>query len=318
MRSCFVVFLPVFPVYCDLCQIHFLGGFSVCTCLLCPSVSIVAFLSPGASHFLTCWCRYLHRIKPWRFLLFGLTLSLCITLCGVSCCASTAVMSGLEFCRQSEFRWELIRCQWSYCWVEQMCSSTCTSGAVLKCVYCFLPFPSLLCVSLLLFIPFFRSLLSPLHDAGCGFANQELSPIPYPLGDPLSTPSALFPVVIAWFLLARPVSVPFPLFSASFTISSCFYLMMDVASSASGFWGARVLVMPEDPEDSGPSQTFPARCSLNSSWETNEDEFGGWMCFCIRGVPASSHRVHLFIITLGELTLCFSLLYWSHSCLFLI
>lgn len=45
--------------------------------------------------------------------------------------------------------------------------------------------------------PFFLSLLSPRRDDGCGFANQELSPIPYPLGDPLSTPSALFPVVIA-------------------------------------------------------------------------------------------------------------------------
>ena len=39
--------------------------------------------------------------------------------------------------------------------------------------------------------------------------------------------------------------------------------MMDVAGWASATWGALGFVKPEDPEDRGPSQTVPARRSLN-------------------------------------------------------
>lgn len=48
--------------------------------------------------------------------------------------------------------------------------------------------------------------------------------------------------------------------------------------------GSGGLLLPVGPEDAGRSQTFLMRRSLNSSWETNEDEFGGWMYVCIKGV----------------------------------
>lgn len=57
-------------------------------------------------------------------------------------------------------------------------------------------------------------------------------------------------------------------------------LMMDDASLV--IWGALGgLVLPVD---SGQSRSFAMRRSLNSSWETNEDKFGGRMYFCIEGV----------------------------------
>lgn len=48
--------------------------------------------------------------------------------------------------------------------------------------------------------------------------------------------------------------------------------------------GSGGLLLPVGPEDGGRSQTFLMRCSLNLSWETNEDEYGGWMYVCIKGV----------------------------------
>lgn len=48
--------------------------------------------------------------------------------------------------------------------------------------------------------------------------------------------------------------------------------------------GSGGLLLLAGPEDRGRSQTFLMRRSLNSSRETNEDEFGGWMYVCIKGV----------------------------------
>lgn len=63
-------------------------------------------------------------------------------------------------------------------------------------------------------------------------------------------------------------------------ISSC-YLRGSQACDAKG------------PRGQQPSQTFPTRCSLNSSWETNEDEFGVWMQLITKGVLGFSQNVHL-------------------------
>lgn len=45
------------------------------------------------------------------------------------------------------------------------------------------------------------------------------------------------------------------------------------------------------PKGQRPSQTFRTSCSLNSSWETNEDEFGAWMRFSTKGVLGFSQSV---------------------------
>lgn len=96
-------------------------------------------------------------------------------------------------------------------------SEMCLLLSVIKIVICFNFFfffllsLSTLCVSPAVY-PFFLPLLSALHDDGCSFTNHELYPVPHPLGDPLSTPSALFPVVITYFLLPLSLSILFPLF----------------------------------------------------------------------------------------------------------
>lgn len=60
--------------------------------------------------------------------------------------------------------------------------------------------------------------------------------------------------------------------------------------------------------DSGQSQSFTMRRSLNSSLETNEDGFGGRMYFCIEGVlgpicssvtPTRSSVLFLFGLSLA-------------------
>lgn len=132
--------------------------------------------------------------------------------------------------------------------------------------------------------------LSPLQDDGCGFANHELSTVPHPLGDPVSAPCALFPVVLPCFLLPLCVSDLFPLsVSPSHLLSPLFddwcrfisfcYPRGSRACDARGPRGQR------------PSQTFRTSCSLNSSWETNEDEFGAWMWFSTKGVLGFSQSV---------------------------
>lgn len=107
--------------------------------------------------------------------------------------------------------------------------------------FCFAFSQHFVCLSCCISI--FLPLLSPLHDDGCSFANHELSPVPHPLGDPLSTPSALFPVVVTYFLL--PLSILFPLFvppSPSPLASIWWWMSLHqllVSEGLSGLWCQR-------------------------------------------------------------------------------
>lgn len=80
------------------------------------------------------------------------------------------------------------------------------------------------------------------QDDGCGFTNHQL-PSLRSLPDVLPSPSPL-------------------------SHDGCLFIVFcsQVSGDAKG------------PRGQQPSQTFPMRCSLNSSGETNEDEYGGWVC----------------------------------------
>lgn len=120
---------------------------------------------------------------------------------------------------------------------------------------------------------------------------MSLSPVPHLLGDPLSAPSALFPVVLPRFLLPLPVSVLFPLSvspSPTPLASVWWWMSLHQLLLSEGLWG---LWCQRTQRTAGQAKPFPTRCSLNSSWETNEDEFGGRMCFCTKGVPSFSQSV---------------------------
>lgn len=108
------------------------------------------------------------------------------------------------------------------------------------------------------------------------------------VGDPASAPCALFPVILPRFL--HPVSDLFPL-----SVSPA-HLLLPVFDDwcrfisfcyPRGSWASDA----RGPRGQQPSQTFRTSCSLNSSWETNEDEFGAWMWFSTKGVLGFSQSV---------------------------
>ena len=121
---------------------------------------------------------------------------------------------------------------------------------------------------------------------------MSLSPVPNVLGDPLSAPSALFPVVLPRFLLPLPVSVLSPLSvspSPTPLASVWWWMSLHQLLLSEGLWG---LWCQRTQRTAGQAKPFPTRCSLNSSWETNEDEFGGRMCFCTEGVLSFFQSVY--------------------------
>lgn len=132
-----------------------------------------------------------------------------------------------------------------------------------------------------------------LQDDGCGFANHELSLCPWSTGRPPSQLHLLCsPRSSLVFSSSLVVSVLFPLsvFSSHHLLSPPVWWWISLhqfllSEGLSGACDAR------GPRGRRPSQTFPTRCSLNSSWETNEDEFGAWMCFCAEGVLGFSQSV---------------------------
>lgn len=95
--------------------------------------------------------------------------------------------------------------------------------------------------------------------------------------------------LIRWETSSQNYLLCSPLFSFIFSFLSlrllCFLFMpllhhlltppvMDVASAASAITVGSRACDARGPRGQQPSQNFPTRCSLNSSWETNEDEFG--------------------------------------------
>lgn len=177
-----------------------------------------------------------------------------------------------------------------YCVLVHECLPCAALHHTVYCVYCFL---ALFDFTQVLFFSFFHLplyvcssfFIPPSHyrmmDVALLIMSSPLSLVRWVT---VSQHHLLCSLLLSFVFSFLSVSVLFPLYALP-SPSPHTPSVMDAASSVSAITGALGPVMPEDPEDSGQAKLFPTRCSLNSSWETNEDEFGGWMCFCTKGMP---------------------------------